>query len=115
MENAHGIAQWNASGSRKKSIVAAGSRAEQLGAPEAGIRGGQWLLPERKNTGGFPGSRAGASENLPIREARENFCTIPASHARRIKSGGKHVLLLWKISYCRISKPVEPPRYHRLS
>ena len=31
MENADGIAQWNASGSRKKSIVAAASRVGQLG------------------------------------------------------------------------------------
>jgi hypothetical protein len=37
MEDADGIAQWNASGSRKKIIVAAGLRAEQL---KAGARGG---------------------------------------------------------------------------
>jgi hypothetical protein len=38
MEDADGIAQWNASGSRKNSIVAAGSRVEQLDALAGQIR-----------------------------------------------------------------------------
>jgi hypothetical protein len=38
MEDADGIAQWNASGSRKNSIVAAGSRVEQLEALAGQIR-----------------------------------------------------------------------------
>ena len=41
MENADGIAQWNASGSRKKSIVAAGSRAEQLEASASRMLGSE--------------------------------------------------------------------------
>jgi hypothetical protein len=41
MEDADGIAQWNASGSRKKSIVAAGSQTEQLTAPPGRMKRGE--------------------------------------------------------------------------
>jgi hypothetical protein len=41
MEDADGIAQWNASGSRKKLIVTAGSRAEQLEGRERSERAGE--------------------------------------------------------------------------
>ena len=48
MEDANGIAQWNASGSRKNSIVAAGSSVEQLEAG-AGADGGMCgRVPERE-------------------------------------------------------------------
>jgi hypothetical protein len=40
MEDVDRIAQWNASGSRKKSIVAAGLRAGQLEVPEVWEVGG---------------------------------------------------------------------------
>ena len=50
MENADGIAQWNASGSRKKSIVTAGSRGEQLegigSRSESGLFCGSYLLAD---------------------------------------------------------------------
>ena len=51
MEDADGIAQWNASGSRKKSIVAAGLRTGQLEAgevPEVWDVGKHRAVPERE-------------------------------------------------------------------
>jgi len=53
MEDADGIAQWNASGSRKKIIVAAGLRAGQL---EAGTDGGGAESKVRTRTGARGGS-----------------------------------------------------------
>ena len=53
MENAHGIAQWNASGSRKKSIVAAGLRAGQLEVAGVWRAGSHGVVPERDGNRGL--------------------------------------------------------------
>jgi hypothetical protein len=93
------------------------------------MRGGE-LLPERESASGHgtaggeegeepretsPEARLEAAENFPIREPRENFCTILPSCARRKYFLKKHFLLLRKIPHYYISKPIEPPEYHRLS
>ena len=48
MEDADGIAQWNASGSRKNSIVTAAPSAEQLGAIVSRYGLSHELVPERE-------------------------------------------------------------------
>ena len=51
MEDADGIAQWNASGSRKKIIVAAGLRAGQLAAGTGGGGGAESKVRTRTGVG----------------------------------------------------------------
>jgi hypothetical protein len=53
MEGVDRIAQWNASGSRKKSIVAAGLRAGQLEVPEVWGVGRDGVVPERDGNRGL--------------------------------------------------------------
>src|SRR5579862_7144081 len=49
MEDADGIAQWNASGSGKKLIVTAGSRTGQLDGRGHDERAGERRIPERES------------------------------------------------------------------